>query len=221
MSNTEPRGGDSGGSSPPRTAPGQPEVIEYRPTHVIYLDASADFILAQKEQDSGAGGKEVVAKIKGDLERYFAEEQVPSEADGAGADALGQNKRQSDLDRGVDEQSGGRERWVPATAKALRDGYAAKTGVIDAERDVSAVAEAVDLHLTGGQVPAFIWMLSGNDVKDEGNDEINPTKGASGESMDENLLPGNPNARVDIIGSGYCTDVHAYQCMLALPRHVC
>lgn len=99
----------------------------------------------------------------GDLERYFTEERKQPEAESVPPEtASGQQQVEGDKEDNLDESHGTRGSWIPATAKALRDDFGAKTNAVDAEQDLVGVVDAVDLHLTGGEVPACVWMLSEN-----------------------------------------------------------
>lgn len=150
-------------------------VEDFQPTHIVYLDASLEYIVSQQglrgggtEGAGGAAGKEAEAKLRADLERYFAEEQQQ-------ADTQSDNKGGDDgVGGGGNSDSSRREgeRWIPATARALQERYAITAAAIDAEGEgeddggeggvsVSGVVSAVDQHLCGGEVPAFVGMLSG------------------------------------------------------------
>ena len=76
------------------------------------------------------------------------------------------------------DRSEAERRWIPATARSLQDRYAIRVQAINAEdsggggggggsgreEDASdAVVAAVDEHVCGGEVPGFVWMLSGGD----------------------------------------------------------
>lgn len=203
------RGGGSEGlgrsSSPPTTispvagaaadAQSGVAVGEFQPTHVVYLNASLEYIVAQQGlreagAEGGGGGKEAEAKLRADLDRYFAEEQQhsPPEMKGDGSTStenapLREKQRRSTNGPGNEKQNaageeagvdgngdGSREeeRWIPATARALQDRYAIEAEAIDGEGgeegDGSGVVSAVDELLCGGEVPTFVWMLSGGDV---------------------------------------------------------
>lgn len=185
------RGNVPGRSTPPATDPARHAVGEFRPTHVVYLDATADLIVAKREGESARGlDKEAEARIRAEVERYFAEEQTQPETDGSNSAA--EMKRASTEQHegeapkcvvegtgtGGDASSG--ERWMPATASALRDAYGAKTAAIKAEGDG---VEALDQHLSGGKIPAFVWMLLGDGVvESEGAQDI--ATDAEGEEND-------------------------------------
>lgn len=165
---------------------------EFRPTHAVYLDATADFIAAaitaQQGGDAGlggggGGGKDTEATVRSDLERYFSEEQKQLDAEDAAAllaaesDSKNKNPEGGEpnnskdshariLGSGLDDENttAPRPRWIPATIRTLQRKFPANTEVIDAEQeDLSRVVDAVDLHLAGGEVPAFVWMLGGGD----------------------------------------------------------
>ncbi len=208
--------GSDGSSSPSTSAnpasaaaagvtAGQPDEIRagiingmYRPTHVVYLDASLEYILAQQERRGeagaagGAGGKDPKAKLRDDLERYFAQEQQQQQGelpDGGSTPvektaAPGGKQPQSNAGPsggerkvgsvGTGDGAGGRAegRWVPATARVLEDLLKVEVEVVDVEgagggggsgdgdAPGAAVVSAVDNHLCGGEVPAFVAMLS-------------------------------------------------------------
>lgn len=45
---------------------------------------------------------------------------------------------------------------------ALRDSFGAKIQIVNSEADLQTLVHAVDLQLTGGETPAFMWMLAGD-----------------------------------------------------------
>lgn len=179
------RGGPGAGRAPD-PASLQSNLGEFRPTHVVYLDATADFIAATTQQGGvtgvGGRGKETEATLRSDLERFFSEEQKQFDAEDAAAlpatDGDPKKKKQgggeakdcqSKIESDLDDDAVPQPRWVPATIRTLQSKFPVDAEVIDGEQeDVSMVVDAVDLHLTGGEVPAFVWMLGG---EHDGNDK--------------------------------------------------
>lgn len=178
--------GGPGASRAPDPASLQSNWGEFRPTHVVYLDAAADFIAGTTQQGGvtgvGGGGKETEATVRSDLERFFSEEQKQLDAEDAAALPAtegdpkikkrgGGEAKDSHAKRepGLDDDAVPQPRWVPATIRTLQNKFSVDAEVIDGEQeDVSIVVDAVDLHLTGGEVPAFVWMLGG---EHDGNDK--------------------------------------------------
>eukprot|EP00904_Undaria_pinnatifida_P014095 jgi/Undpi1/9816/HiC_scaffold_27.g12270.m1 len=225
-------GGDDAQSTPAANNRPLPEAEEMMPTHVVYLDATVEYILAQRGEDgeggevggggggggsrggkggggarggggggggggnggrgkidSGSGGaggggggggeSETLQKLRSEIERYFVEEKKETGPRG-GADstvaiaAPGKGKKKgeslSDGFDGRENTSAPQESWIPATAGVLRDRYMAKTAVVVDNGEgggASGLVDAVCMQLTGGQVPAFVWMLSGGDEEQE------------------------------------------------------
>lgn len=181
----------------PTGAGGATDVVadRFRPTHVVYLDASLEHIVEQQGLgEAGGGGKEAEAKLRARLERYFAQEQQaetleatdststenvhsgekqrPSKSNGPGSKEKTAPGEEVGVHRNGDH-SRDEGRWIPATATALQDRYAIKVHAINSEDggggegDASdVVVTAVDEHICGGEVPAFVWMLSGGDGVD-------------------------------------------------------
>lgn len=175
-------------------------VVEgFQPTHVVYLDASLPYIVKQQglrgagaEGGGGAAGKEAEAKLRADLERYFAEEKHQQDSQPV------MKGSREELRVGGSSGSQEAEQWIPATARALQERYEITAEVIDAEGveegevSVSEMVRAVDQHLCGGEVPAFVWMLSGGNV---GSVE------EAGESSAEEKMERQANGgRGDIVG---------------------
>ena len=126
---------------------------EIHPTHVVHLDAGRDYIV-EKCGKSTDGGKNIVDQIKIELEQYLAEER-----DLSGPEVVSPKKEPAQQVVGQ-EPSNARNVWMPRTVRALRDNFGAEAVTLEAERDVSATVEALDLFLTGGEVPASVRMLS-------------------------------------------------------------
>lgn len=153
------------------------DAVEYfQPTHVVYLDASLEHIVSQQglrgggaEGGGGAAGKEAEAKLRADIERYFAEEEQQQLREDTQPDTKGNGEEEAGGDGNGDSSRREGERWIPATARALQERYAIKAAAIDAEGggedgggvSVSRVVGAVNQHLCGGEIPAVVKMLSG------------------------------------------------------------
>lgn len=183
---------------------------DLNPTHVVYLDASPDFIVSRRRGRlvEGMEEKDDGTKIRGELDRYFAEEGKQQGSD-TSIDALTPTKDavRKEPDSGGDaDNTGKREHdtppnpgrgWLPATAKALRDGYGANIIAVDADVDTSELVDEVDLYLTRGKPPAFIWMLSRDadhedECENDGDmDGSTREEGKSGKDAIQNRMKGD------------------------------
>ncbi|CBJ32377.1 conserved unknown protein [Ectocarpus siliculosus] len=150
------------------TSDAQPEEVVggFRPTHVVYLAASLEYIVAQQGREVGAGtatdtggGKEAEAKLRGDIERFFAQEQQAEQPQTTGggtmpigtASSPGGQKRTGDngSSNAIDNAGGGtaetaadengyrdtgeEQGWIPATARALQHRFLIKAQAVDVE----------------------------------------------------------------------------------------
>lgn len=150
------------------TSDNQPEEVVggFRPTHVIYLAASLEYIVAQQGREVGSGtgtgtggGKEAEAKLRGDIERYFAQEQQAEqpETTGGGTMPIGTASPPGDQQRtgdngssnATDNAGGGKagtaadengyrdtgeeQGWIPATARVLQHRFLIKAQAVDVE----------------------------------------------------------------------------------------
>ncbi|CAN0450481.1 unnamed protein product [Ectocarpus sp. 12 AP-2014] len=150
------------------TSDAQPEEVVggFRPTHMVYLAASLEYIVAQQGREVGAGtgtgiggGKEAEAKLRGDIERFFAQEQQAEQPETTGSGTMpigtasspGEQKRTRDNGSSIarDNAGGGTagtaadengyrdtgeaQGWIPATARALQHRFLIKAQAVDVE----------------------------------------------------------------------------------------
>lgn len=196
------------GASTAANAQADADVGDFIPTHVVYLHASLEHIVAQRGQHDGTrsegtqkggdagGGAESDSRLREDIERYFSQEQEKGPSATTTADdgtstppgkqqprrksskGSGDDKRRAATgeEPGTGERGGGKnsetppkERWMPATARALQHRHGVEVEVIDAEGvegGMAGVIAAVDKHVCGGRLPGFVWMLSDGDGGD-------------------------------------------------------
>lgn len=186
--------------------------MSLRPTQAVYLAATARFILREEaaRQRSleptpvvgGVGGED---KLREEIERYFeAESQKHQRADARKAKvdrpktngSLGEDSTKME-EEGINDGATSSKLWLPATVVTLRDDFATKAQAVDAEADLSSVVNAVDLQLTGGETPAFVWMLAGEDI---GEGSYVPVGGL--ETADAGGCAGAPTERDHPLGVG-------------------
>lgn len=158
--------------------------------------------MAQQGREVGSGtgtgtglGREAEAKLRGDIERYFAQEQHTEQPETTGGGTMpigtasppGEQQRTDDnrssnakhnagggetgtaADDNGNRDTGEEQGWIPATARALQHRFLIKAQAVDIEAaetdgDVSGVVDAVHDHLCGAEIPAFVWMLRGDNV---------------------------------------------------------
>lgn len=177
---------DSGGAGSPTQSPSarispifDESALSLRPTHVVYLAATTEFILREEaarkrslESPLTVGGTEGEDKLREDIERYFAAECQAHRPVEAKVDRPKTNRPSVEDSRNIAEEGGivdgttSSKLWLPATAVALREDFMTKAQVVDAEVDLSSIVDAVDLQLTGGETPAFVSMLAWDDIRE-------------------------------------------------------
>lgn len=107
--------------------------------------------------------------------------------------------------------------WLPATAVALRDTLGAKANAVNVEQyqSLGGLIDAVGVYLTGGQIPALVWMLGENGRETE-------IEGGAG--VDNDLGRGDVGAAKQAGASGSIREhptpagvhVYAYRCLRKL-----
>lgn len=212
------------------------------PTHVTYLHASADFLLSEDgvtrqmnklEQPismppavaaAGAKGRPE-EKLRQAIEQYFELEKINVSSQHVVSDVEVQpvvepSRKATSLPssesvmvkEGVTEDDAATPLWLPATAVALQNEFAAKTQAVDAEVDLPSLVEAVDLQLTDGETPEFVWMLAGEGLGQAGrvsssDPESAPMERKHSSGMDhadvifESCTPRSPEFVPDIDGA--------------------